>query len=112
MKTLGEIIRELREGLDISVREFATKIGVTAPFWSDVELGRRYPSDEVLARAAKELKVKMEDLKQYDTRPDGQELKRIATKNPAMGLALRQVVDEGITHEELLEFLKKRNKKK
>ena len=111
MKTLGERIRELREEKDLSVRELARKLKVSAPFWSDVELGRRYPSDEVLARAATELNMKFEELKKYDVRPVGHELKRIATSQPAMGLALRQVVNDGVSPEDLLKFLKKRNKK-
>ena len=43
MKTLGERIRELREERDLSLRELAGKIGVSAAFMSDVELNRRYP---------------------------------------------------------------------
>ena len=39
MKTLGEHIRELREERDLSLRELATKIQVSAAFMSDVELG-------------------------------------------------------------------------
>jgi hypothetical protein len=35
-----------------------------------------------------------------------QELKRIAASNPAMGFALRRVVDEDVSPEALLEFLK------
>ena len=111
MKTLGEKIRELREKQDLSVREFAKKLNMSAAFWSDVELGRRYPSDEVLAKAAEVLKEKFDELKKYDARPVGHELKRIATSNPAMGLALRKVVNEGVSPEDLLKFLNKRNKK-
>lgn len=112
MKTLGERIRELREQQDISLRELAKNLEVTAPFWSDVELGRRYPSDKILLKAAKELKVKFEDLKQYyDARPVGQDLKRIATSNPALGLALRKVINEGVSPDDVLKFLKNRSKK-
>jgi hypothetical protein len=39
-------------------------------------------------------------------------LKRIAAANPAMGFALRQVVDDGVSPEDLLEFLKKHRGKK
>ena len=49
MKTLGQRIRELREEKDFSLRELAKKSGVTAPFLSDIELGRRYPSEKVLS---------------------------------------------------------------
>lgn len=114
MKTLGERIRELREQQDFSVRELAKKLKVSAPFLSDVELGRRHPSEDVLERLAIELKTTTENLKKHDTRPPVQELKRIAATNPAMGFALRKVVDEGIPPEELLEFLERhgRSKKK
>lgn len=110
MKTLGERIRELREAQDSSVRELAKKLKVSAPFLSDIELGRRHPSDEVLQRLAVALGTKVDDLEKYDTRPPIQELKRIAANDPAMGFALRKVVDEGISSEQLLEFLKKHSK--
>lgn len=112
MKTLGEQIRELREKQDLSLRELAKQLKVTAAFWSDVELGRRYPSDEVLARAATALKVKFDDLKKFDERPVGHELKRVATSNPAMGLALRRVVNEGVSPEDILRFLDQHRKKR
>ncbi len=111
MKTLGDRIRELREHQDLSVRELARRIGVSAPFMSDVELGRRHPSGDVLEKIASVLATKAGELNKYDTRAPLQELKRLATNDPAMGFALRRVVDQGITSEELLEFLKKRNKR-
>jgi transcriptional regulator with XRE-family HTH domain len=112
MKTLGEHLRELREKRDFSVRELAKKLKVSAPFLSDIELGRRHPSDEVLARLASALGTKSEELKKYDARPPMQELKRMAANDPAMGFALRRVVDEDASGEDLLEFLKQHGKKK
>ena len=106
MKPLGERIRELREKHDLSGRELAKKIKVSAPFLSDVELGRRHPSDDVLKAIAVALGTTLEDLKRHDARPPVQELKRIAASNPAMGFALRRVVDEGVSPDKLLEFLK------
>lgn len=106
MKTLGERIRELREEKDISVRELARKIEVSAPFLSDVELGRRHPSDDVLKNVASELGTTLSELKKHDARPPVQELKRMAAANPAMGFALRRVVDEGVSADDLLEFLR------
>jgi len=114
MKTLGERIRGLREEKDISVRELARKIKISAPFLSDIELGRRHPSDDVLKLIAHELGSSVEDLKKYDARPPVEELRRIAAANPAMGFALRRVVDEQVSPKDLLEFLdrKARPKKK
>ncbi|HEY1757854.1 MAG TPA: helix-turn-helix transcriptional regulator [Bryobacteraceae bacterium] len=112
MKTLGEYIRELREKKDLSVRELAKTLNVSAPFLSDVELGRRHPSEEVLVRLASELGTKADELKKYDSRPPVQELKRMAANDPAMGFALRRVVDDGVSAKDLMEFLKQRGKKK
>lgn len=112
MKTLGERIRELREQSDVSLRELAKELKVSAPFLSDVELGRRHPSKDVLERLAAILKTTPEDLQKFDARPPVQELRRMAANNPAMGFALRGVVDEGVSAEELQEFLKHRKKDK
>jgi transcriptional regulator with XRE-family HTH domain len=112
MKPLGERIRELREKKDISVRELAKKISVSAPFLSDVELGRRHPSDDVLATIAAELGTNLDDLKKHDARPPIEALKRISANNPAMGFALRRVVDDDVSPDDLLEFLKNRTRAK
>jgi len=114
MKPLGERIRELRDQHDLSVRELAKKIKVSAPFLSDIELGRRHPSDEVLKSIAAALRTALGELKKHDARPPVQELRRIAANDPAMGFALRRVVDEGVDANELIEFLDRhvRSKKK
>lgn len=104
MKTLGERIRELREALDLSLREFAKKLGVSAAFVSDIELGRRHPSAKVLADMARIFKTTVEDLRTYDTRPPVEDLKRLTGKNPAFALALRTIIDRKVTPEELLKL--------
>ena len=112
MKTLGERIRELREKRDWSGRELAKKLKVSAPFLSDVELGRRYPSDEVLERLASFLETTLDDLKKHDARAPVQELKRIAANDPAMGFALRRMIDEDIKPAELITFLESHSRRK
>lgn len=92
-KTLGDRIRELREEKDLSLRELAKKIKVTPPFLSDVELGKRFPSDENLALIAAELDTSVEALKQFDTRPPVEEMKRKAAQNPDLGVLFRKMVD-------------------
>jgi len=112
MKTLGERIRELREQKDISLRELAKKLEISAAFLSDVELNRRFPSEEVLAKIAKQLNQPVEDLKAFDTRPPMEELKRITASNPLMGVALRRVVEKKVSASELIDLLKKAEKRK
>ena len=107
MKTLGERIRELRGERDLSVRELAKRVEKSAAFLSDVELGRRHPSDDVLTQIASELNTSVQALRQFDARPPIQELRRLSAVNPAMGFALRRMVDQGVSAEELLQFVKK-----
>lgn len=116
MKTLGQRIRELRGAKDLSLREFARQVGdLSAAFLSDVELGRRYPSDFVLVVMAKVLGTTAEDLRKYDSRPPVEELKRLSSADPAFGFAFRKLVDKDVSPDELLKFLEKqpdRRKKK
>jgi transcriptional regulator with XRE-family HTH domain len=109
IKTLGQRIRELREQKDLSLREFAKQLGgLSAPFLSDIELNRRYPSEEVLAKMAKVLGTSIEDLKSYDTRPPVQDLKRLATENPAYGLAFRKMIERKVTPQELINLAERK----
>ena len=106
MKTLGEQIRELREGRDISLRELASRIGVSAAFMSDVELGRRHPSDKHMLEIAKALGATLEDLRQFDTRPPLREFRRAMQSDPQFGLAFRQMMDRRVSSRDILEFIK------
>lgn len=109
MKTLGVRIRELREELDLSLREFAGRLNLSAAFVSDVELGRRFPSDKVLADMATVLKTSSEELRKFDTRPPVEDMKRITTSNPAYGLAFRRIIDEKVSPEELMKWADKKS---
>lgn len=108
MKTLGQYIRELREKKDISLRELAKKLDVSAAFVSDIELGRRFPSEKVLARLASALDVSVENLRQYDARVPFEDLRRLAEASPAYGLAFRKLVDKKVTPEELMKLANKK----
>jgi transcriptional regulator with XRE-family HTH domain len=112
MKTLGERIRELRETKDLSLRELAKKLDISAAFLSDIELGRRYPSDGVLVKMARILDVTTDKLKTFDRRAPVDALKRIAASDPAYGFALRQIVEKKVSAEDLLKFANKAEPKK
>jgi transcriptional regulator with XRE-family HTH domain len=104
MKTLGQFIREKREELDLSLRELARRVGVSAAFMSDIELGRRYPSDDIFEKLSKPLEVTVDELKRYDSRPPVEELKRITDSDPTFGFALRKLVDKEVTAEDILKL--------
>ena len=111
MKTFGQRIRELREEKDLSLREFAKSIEVSAAFLSDVQLGRRYPSDKILSNIATKLETTVEELRVYDSRPPLDDIKRLADADPRYSLAFRKVVDKDLDLDELLKFLNRKKKK-
>ncbi len=112
-KSLGERIRELREIKDLSLREFGKKLGnLSAAFLSDIELGRRHPSAKVLTDMARVLGITVEDLESYDVRPVIEDVKRLVAQNPALGFALRKVLDKEVTPEELLKLVEKKSERK
>jgi len=107
-KTLGQRIRELREALDLSLRDLAAKVDITPPFLSDIELGRRNPSPEKLRAIAKALRTSHDDLEAYDQRPIIEEIKARASSDPRYGRMLREVVEKYRTTDALERLLKKR----
>ncbi len=112
MKSLGQRLRELREAKDFSLRELAKKLDVSAAFLSDVELGRRFPSSDVLVKMAQILGVTAAELKAFDSRAPVEDLKRIATSNPTYGFALRRMVEKGVSADDLMKFVKQVEQKK
>jgi transcriptional regulator with XRE-family HTH domain len=107
IKTLGQRIRELRDLKDLSLRDFAKKLGgLSAAHLSDIELGRRFPSPELLEKMAKILDVTVESLRKFDSRPPVEDIKKLAEANPAYGFALRKMVERKITSEEIENLLR------
>jgi transcriptional regulator with XRE-family HTH domain len=94
--TFGEYLKHKREEKQISLREVARTLGVSAPFLSDVENNRRGPlTEERLADLAKVLNLnEKEKAKMYDIvgkqkgllAPD---LNPYVTERPYVNAALR-----------------------
>lgn len=91
---MGQRLRLLRERAGLSLREVAKAANISAPFLSDVELGRRFPTNETLALIAEKLRTPAEDLKKHDYRAALADLKRLAESNPNLGAAIRGLVDQ------------------
>ena len=60
--SLGEIIRQERELLDLSMRQFADRAGISNPYLSQIERGLRAPSEQVLNAIARTLRVSADAL--------------------------------------------------
>lgn len=99
-KTLGQRLRELRIKADLSLRELGEKlkdqeshIHVSAAFLSDIENGRRFPSDEMLERMANLFSADIHELKLCDPRGPTKEIQDLATMNPRYAFAFRRAVE-------------------
>lgn len=123
--TLGMYIRDLRMKKHIALRKFAEKLtqlaqsnenpefnkpsAYSAGFLSDIENGRRYPSEQVLEYIANILNVSVEELKANDHRMPTEELQRLHAVNPLFGFAFRRAVNfinsEKLSPEEMLQRL-------
>ena len=86
--TLGERIRARRLELGITLREFARRVEVSAPYLTDLEAGRRHPGPEVLARIAAALELPAGDLEALDTRLSP-EVRRWVETEPEVARLLR-----------------------
>jgi transcriptional regulator with XRE-family HTH domain len=93
-KTLGEFLRSKRDELDISLRELARQLEITPPFLSDIELGKRYPSEPVMAKLANFFQMRIEDLKSFDHRESLSDLKRLLEQNSNLNVAFRTALEE------------------
>ena len=80
--SLGQRLHELRDKADLSLRELSKKVGISGPFLSDIELGRRFPSEEILGKLARALNVSLEELRQYDNREPIADLRRLMDSKP------------------------------
>ncbi|HKO56006.1 MAG TPA: helix-turn-helix transcriptional regulator, partial [Thermoanaerobaculia bacterium] len=93
-QTFGQRLRELREAKDLSLRELAAKSNISPPFLSDIELGRRFPSEETLKALAAALHLPQSALEQYDHRGVVEEVRQRSSTDPQYGIMLRQLLDE------------------
>src|SRR5262250_2371329 len=114
--SLGTRLHELRDRADLSLRELAKRVGISGPFLSDIELGRRFPSEEILAKLANALNVTLVELKQYDNRGPIADLKRLMDSDPKLGFAFRTAVDKvksgELTADDIIARLGKPQRKK
>jgi transcriptional regulator with XRE-family HTH domain len=98
IRTLGEAVRFVRERRGLTLREVARRIGVSAPFLSDVEHNRR--STDKLHELASALDVPFEDLSKFDGRLSG-DIKEWIAANPQVAALLEELRASGRTAQEL-----------
>ena len=118
-RSFGEVLHQLREKKDVTLRELARKINVSAPFLSDVEKGRRAPlTAERLEAVVLALNLdKDEERELYDAA--GKQRKTIAPDLPDyimeheyVSAALRTARDLDAGEEEWQQFIEDLKKRR
>jgi len=107
--SFGTKIRQLREAKNLSLRDFAKKLGDISPAHiSDIELGKRFPSEQLLEKIALLLDIAIDELQEYDSRPPIDEIRKLVQADSAYGFALRKLVSSRVTPDDILELLEKK----
>ena len=117
--SFGDFIARKREEKDITLREMASMMGVSAPFVSDVEKDRRNPYDfERLDKLAgilelsgdeRDLMFDLAGRKRNTVAPD---LPEYIMERDYVGAALRTARDLGAGEQEWLSFVEELKKRK
>lgn len=119
MEKFGEYLKNLRLKKDISLREFAKKLGIQPSYLSDIEQGKRNaPSKEKQEQIIRELNLNEQETdKFYDLAKEGKEteiaedVKDIITSNESLTVLCRKIRRENINVEDIIRQLNKREKK-
>lgn len=93
-KTLGNFIREARKESGVSVRELARRAEITHTFLSDIERGKRNPSQKVLAKIATALEVEIKVLQSLDSHAAFAHFKELVDKHQDLCSAFVNLVTE------------------
>ena len=116
--TFGKYLSVLREKKDVTLRELARQIGVSAPFLSDVEKDRKPPlTADRLEKVAAALHLSKEETDELNIRA-GKQKGTIAPDLPAyimndfVSNALRTAKDLDAGEEEWLRFVEDLKKRK
>lgn len=118
---LGAFLREKRQNKGLSVRKVCEAINadanniptemVSPTYLSDIETGRRAPSDRALKNICTVLKITEEEVAKHDMRVPAQEIRDLATANQLYGKAFRRIVSgiqqNNISADELLARLER-----
>ena len=66
LPAIGPRVKALREAMDLSLRDLATRSGVSAPMLSQVERGETSPTLQIAARIAAGLELRLSQLLRLD----------------------------------------------
>lgn len=104
-RRLGDVLREARVAADLTLRDLAKRLSLSASYISDIENERRVPAEEVLRQLATELKLQPDELLAKAGRV-GDKTERYLKTHPTAGTLFRKISDKRLPTEDLEELLR------
>ncbi len=104
--SFGQFVRQRREELGKSVRGFATELGITPVYLSDIERGNRYAPKAFLEKLRAGLQIPEEDMRSFEDLASATRGYQYEDINPYLGrqplarVALRKARDLDISAEQ------------
>src|SRR4051794_8409056 len=99
-QTLGEVIRRARKDKNLTLRDLASRLDLHYAYLSDVESGRRTPSEDVLKDIAKHLRLDFEYIMALAGRL-GERGNRYLMRHPKATLLLLRISRAKLTDDQL-----------
>ena len=119
MSEFGDFISKRRLELNMTLRGFASELGVSAPYLSDIEKGNREPNEkkllDSLVRVLKltpEEAAKLYDMAAAQKNELAKDVSEYVTENEMAKVALRKAKANGATKEDWERFIKDLEDKK
>lgn len=98
----GAQIRELRKEQDISLRDFADRVGMDFTYLSKIENGKvEPPSEEKIRSMAKELSIDPEQLLSLAGKVSSEQIRSAVASNPSVGILLRKIQSRNLTSDQI-----------
>lgn len=108
--TFAQFVRKTRENSGQSMRSTAKRVGVSSSFLSDVELGYRMPSAEVLTKLASVLEVPESEFLKFDPRQHIKALNQKLETTPELAVLFARLAeryrDGKISYQELVQIVR------
>lgn len=99
-KSLGLIISEARKAAAMSLRDLAQRVGVNHSYISDIEYGRRIPSERVLKSIAAQLGLNADALLSLAGRL-GEKSDDYIRKHPQSAMLFRTIAENNLSDDAL-----------
>lgn len=101
MKSIGEVIKEQRKKIKLTQLQLANEVGVSYKYISDVETGRKIPSDTLLTKLSKVLEIEIEKEKKDYTKLQNELFKEIEKKKKILEDIDQQIKIKSFQYEKL-----------